>query len=547
MLFSRPKDYVPTEIFRSSAIDRRLVVYLHNRGWRGVGADFLLFLCKFTVSMTLALSPWIVLSLLQTPLYANIKFASGMAGALAGFYYFSQLITVNTEMIFIATLGENHRTCDFIRILKRQIAYVLFSFSFLLLFSFGAHIEFQRPEEMEELKSLFDFFRLFASPNCVLFQKFGLFFVIASLLLFLERVVLFALAGTYSEGIAHARVPHKVCLLLDRLRAHAFPKSQNRASDTIAQLEEDVEKVNQIASAVFNSILPRRNRGSSDPATELVAKDFLFLLTESETAALFAVIDKDRSWSISLGELAKIFKVVLVDRLHVLKSKKSANQIFTQLDRLLLVMITLVLICIFGFIFGLQKYVLHVSIGGAALFAALSLSGIIGKLIKSLLFILIRHSYDPGDRIKVAGMTITVTNVTLLSTIGKGDRYVTVYLSNHLISGEVTNYRRSGDQCTVQTLNLLPESFSFEKICRVQEEMNKFLETMPSEFEPSCSISPVEIVDSQCVRVRFVAHHRSNFADSSALTTRNKKFNWKLHTAVKRHQLEYMEYVPTSQ
>lgn len=170
-----------------------------------------------------------------------------------------------------------------------------------------------------------------------------------------------------------------------------------------------------------------------------------------------------------------------------------------------------------------------------------------GKLFDSIIFLFVTHPFDTGDRVCFIGAdgtptVMVVKQMALLSTVFLQWDNTELYVANSLLSTlSITNYRRSGYQAEIATLQLGFDTPQ-EKLDAVEEDMNHWLSTEPARlFTPSTSIVPVQYDYLRSIEVSLTMIHRRNWQDWGARWASRNAFVAALLFYCRKHGVRYAE------
>ena len=206
--------------------------------------------------------------------------------------------------------------------------------------------------------------------------------------------------------------------------------------------------------------------------------DFFRLFVSKEAASeIYSVFDLNLDGNITRSELKQVFVQVHKDYRNLIRSVSSSAEALRALDMVLGVSTSLVLLLIYGIIWGANVS----SILTLTLSFILALNVVIGDWAKnafdSLMFLFVCHPFDIGDEVTVEGdpKRYVVSRVYVLKTAMRDSTGVEVYMPNPvLLRKNITNWKRSNEQWEQVTLNLGCDTTE-EQIYAFRARLTEFL------------------------------------------------------------------------
>ncbi|KAM0683123.1 hypothetical protein MDAP_001536 [Mitosporidium daphniae] len=212
--------------------------------------------------------------------------------------------------------------------------------------------------------------------------------------------------------------------------------SSNTEDDNYAQEEEEEQEQYEEGDA-FDP--------NKQASLFLVQEDFNFIFPNSNDASeAFKLLDQNDNGDISVQELSEHIISTFKERGTILKSLAENESIIRQLDILALSLLGIVLFALVLQIFDLSTSCIAafgtVFFGLSFVFAKLA-----SNLLYSVVFVLLSHPYDVGDRVSFDEYEgIIVTEIGLLSTVFITNDGRCLYIQNSILFDKpIYNIRRS--------------------------------------------------------------------------------------------------------
>lgn len=227
---------------------------------------------------------------------------------------------------------------------------------------------------------------------------------------------------------------------------------------------------------------------------------------------------------------------LLQDRCGLAKSMQSIETALDKINLLLTVVFSFILVICFVVVFAEVGKLLQAlaSLFGAAAFI---FSTTATHLFESVIFLLVIHPFDVGDRVYIPLSTtgplsptgeanldnLVVVEMHVLSTIFERWDGIRVYVQNHILATKpIFNIRRSGPIRDFLRLQIAFDT-PLEKLNHLRRRLETFVSRETSDFGDYCLIN-VEYVDNcNKLGLQIIVVHRTNWQDMELhLGRRNK-------------------------
>ncbi|KAL7624763.1 hypothetical protein AAE478_006335 [Parahypoxylon ruwenzoriense] len=259
-----------------------------------------------------------------------------------------------------------------------------------------------------------------------------------------------------------------------------------------------------------------------------------------EAEECFGAIDADGNGDISLEEMIRKIVETGKERKAIGNSMKDIGQALAVFDQVLLFIVLLIVIFIFLAFFQ-SSFITTLATAGTAL---LSLSFVFAvttqEFLGSCIFLFVKHPYDVGDRVDIAGSEkeqLVVEKISLLYTVfNRIDRMQVVQVPNIILNNLwIENVTRSKAMKEVIDVNVSYDT-SFEDIELLRLEMEKFVSAPENsrDFQPDLVIGVAGFGDLDKLQLKIAIKHKSNWHNEAVRSTRRSKFMCALTLALKR-------------
>lgn len=161
----------------------------------------------------------------------------------------------------------------------------------------------------------------------------------------------------------------------------------------------------------------------------------------------FVMFDRDGNGDATREEVELACMDLHRERLALASSMRDIDSAVGRLDNILMTLYVFVA----GIVFAVTlDSAVSTLLSGAAAFI-LALSWLIGssmqEILASIIFLFVKHMYDVGDRVDIDGVTYTVKEIRLLSTIFVDTRGCQVQAPNNLLNTKVSQGSLVKSQC----------------------------------------------------------------------------------------------------
>ncbi|KAL2265144.1 hypothetical protein VTJ83DRAFT_6244 [Remersonia thermophila] len=259
-----------------------------------------------------------------------------------------------------------------------------------------------------------------------------------------------------------------------------------------------------------------------------------------EAEECFSTIDADQNGDISLDEMVRKVVEIGKERKAIANSMKDISQALVVFDKVLLFVVLIIVIIIFLAVFQ-SSFITTLTTAGTTL---LSLSFVFAvttqEFLGSCIFLFVKHPYDVGDRVDIAGpekQQLIVEKISLLYTVfTRIDKMQVVQVPNIVLNNQwIENVTRSKAMKETIDVNVAFDT-TFEDIELLRQEMEKFVRAPENsrDFQPDIGIGVGGVGDCDKLTLKIAIKHKSNWHNDAVRATRRSKFMCALTLALKR-------------
>ncbi|KAI1452896.1 Mechanosensitive ion channel-domain-containing protein [Annulohypoxylon moriforme] len=335
------------------------------------------------------------------------------------------------------------------------------------------------------------------------------------------------------------RIGDKVTSVFGNLASEITGKqvfNPNSAHSIVVEALEKARTSEALAKRIWMSFVVEGNEA-------LFVDDIIEVLGpghRDEAEECFAAIDADSNGDISLDEMIRKVVETGKERKAIGNSMKDISQALAVFDQVLLFIVLLIVIFIFLAFFQ-SSFITTLATAGTAL---LSLSFVFAvttqEFLGSCIFLFVKHPYDVGDRVDIAGSEkeqLVVEKISLLYTVfNRIDKMQVVQVPNIVLNNLwIENVTRSKAMKEVIDVNVSYDT-TFEDIELLRIEMEKFVRAPENarDFQPDLVIGVAGVGDLDKLQLKIAIKHKSNWHNEAIRATRRSKFMCALTLALKR-------------
>ena len=330
------------------------------------------------------------------------------------------------------------------------------------------------------------------------------------------------------------------------------------ASKTLAMFDastgdykaETAREARKIASKLFRWLKP--------PNREyLIPSDLAPYLEDPEDMKRALAMFRGRKLTglpeiITENDMRRGLDQLLQDRCGLAKSMQSIETALDKINILLTVFFSFFLVICFVMIFAEVGKLLQAlaSLFGAAAFI---FSTTATHLFESVIFLLVIHPFDVGDRVYIPLSTtgplsptgetnmdnLVVVEMHVLSTIFERWDGIRIYVQNHILATKpIFNIRRSGPIRDYMRLQVAFDT-PLEKLNQLRKRIEMFVSREASDFGEYCLLNVEYLENCNKLGLQVIVLHRTNWQDMELQLGRRNKILMFLRGALDELSITY--------
>ncbi|KAI5361039.1 putative EF-hand domain, mechanosensitive ion channel MscS, LSM domain superfamily [Septoria linicola] len=309
----------------------------------------------------------------------------------------------------------------------------------------------------------------------------------------------------------------------------------NSSHSIVVEALEKRRTSEALARRIWMSLVVEGNEElSEDDIIEVMGPE-----RRSEAEEAYEALDRDGNGDISLDEMIQTVVEWGRERKAIATSMVDVAQAISVLDRMLCTVVLVAVVFIFvGFLNA--NFVTTLATTGTAL---LSLSFVFSvtaqEVLGSCIFLFVKHPFDVGDRVDIAGDAFIVEHISLLYTVFKRAYGVKTgqlcqYPNVVLNSLSLDNVSRSTAQTEHITLDISFDT-SFDDIQILKNELKRFVTDKENnrDFQPDVEVEVLGTSDMSKLQLKVEIRHKSNWSNETLRAARRSKFMCALVAALR--------------
>ncbi|KDQ51187.1 hypothetical protein JAAARDRAFT_73829 [Jaapia argillacea MUCL 33604] len=258
--------------------------------------------------------------------------------------------------------------------------------------------------------------------------------------------------------------------------------------------------------------------------TFLVVQDIIpFFKTQTDAAEAFAFFDKDANGNVSRDEVDLACLESHREQIAIEHSKRDLKNAVGRLDSLLMFGWGLGSTLIFALLLDMAALKLFTTWGATLLALNWLFGGSLSEILISVIFLLVKHPFDVGDRVDLPEGSYTVKEILLLSTIFLDSNGTFVQVPNAILNTKyIQNIRRSPHMSEPFKFDI-DFGTPFDQLENLRDKMITFLKANSRDFFPVFDIVIMDIPDQKKMSLKVDIKYKSNLQlDAVKVKRRNK-------------------------
>ena len=353
----------------------------------------------------------------------------------------------------------------------------------------------------------------------------------ALLVLLLEKILLQVIAINFRSATTAGRFTSNVValkLIKYLFRAKVDPALLADDRSIGKRFDKDVSEM------VYDALV------QEDSGQLLTVDGITKVLGEEQAVILFNFLDIAQNGDLTKPEFVEAVRAIFDESSALQHLIQDHDNIISKLDSMMMFGVYGLDVAFALSQLGVSFTSLAVGIGFLLLGAVAFFDDAVKKVIKSLVFVLITHPYDAGDRIVLDDQVYVIESVGIwTTTMYAPGALKTVAVNASLFDKKISNFRRSPSENEVMEFLFLPETVTEESLAALKEDCLNFLREKRREFQAQLVIEAVDYIDAERMKVSLKIFHRQNFQDDDAKAERSAMFLLFAKDAFLRHGFEF--------
>ena len=253
---------------------------------------------------------------------------------------------------------------------------------------------------------------------------------------------------------------------------------------------------------------------------------------DEEAESAFAMFDKDMNGDISMQELEAVCVEIGRERKSITASLKDLDSVVSKLDAILVFFVLIATLLILISLISTHAAGVLTSAGSAVLALSWLFSATAQEFLQSVLFVLVKHPFDCGDRVYIYGSAGTqlkgdeyfVKEISLLYTeFKKMEGHIVQAPNSYLNTLFILNMRRSGGLAEAVPVTV-KFGTSLEQVDELRRRLLEFVKAEKREYQANILTEIRDVVEVQSVNLNVIFFYKSNWQNELLRLQRRNKF-----------------------
>lgn len=280
-----------------------------------------------------------------------------------------------------------------------------------------------------------------------------------------------------------------------------------------------------LANALFDSLIKRYEEEEEGVSEVLKLSHLENCMDREQAVKLFGILDIAQNGDLTKDEFQSGVKAIYDEQETLTKLVSDHDDIIAKLDEIMLFVVYAIDFALCLTFLGFSGVEMLKSAIGILLGFALVFSDALIKLFDALIFVLVTHPYDLGDRVEIGGKYLYVESVGLWTTIFNGPGGLKTIMTNASIAyDKIANFRRSPAENEVFSYLVRPETVSEEAVQALRKDCIQFFKDHNRDFLPNWHLETADQIDHERFKIHIKVFHRQNFQNEEAKNERSQKF-----------------------
>jgi small-conductance mechanosensitive channel len=300
-----------------------------------------------------------------------------------------------------------------------------------------------------------------------------------------------------------------------------------------------------LTRALFDTLI-NGGDGSTESSGEIMNLGHLENFMDHQQAAkLFSIFDQAQNGDLTKEEFISSVKAVYDEQETLSKLINDHDDIISKLDSIMLTIVYSADVAICLSLLGIQGVDMFKAILGILVSLALLFSDAMKNLFDALVFVLITHPYDLGDRVEIDGKYLFVESVGLWTTVFNGPGGLKTIMTNaSLAQDRIANFRRSPAESEFFNYLVLPNTVTEESVESLRKDCLEFFTEHKRDFLPNWHLEVADQIDTERFKIKIKIFHRHNFQNEEAKNERSQKFALYFKDALIRNGFVFSPSLP---
>jgi small-conductance mechanosensitive channel len=359
--------------------------------------------------------------------------------------------------------------------------------------------------------------------------------LLLSIVILLERLLVVRISSAFHKNFYTARIrTNNIAISCMEALQRRFPNKNGRKLRAGMILTDD--EAFELAERVF--------AGLCEPVHDSITLHDLqeVLGTSSDVNVFYEYLDSNSSGDVNLAELKESFQEAYAEKDSLRQQLASNEEVVSNLDGFFLVLTVLAFVILFMPVLDLTIYnMFALVVGGVATFS-FAFEHIYAEITNALIFILVTHPYDIGDRVMIKGAIYVVREFGLWTTKLETGSGRFVYMTNTSICHTpVLNFRRSDPQDDTASI-CLPAEVTEAQVAQLVASLNAFVRAHHRQFDAPVVIKSMKIENSCVYTVKLALKHQYNYQNQDACNERRSIFARHLNKLAQEQNLKIFSF-----
>ena len=300
-----------------------------------------------------------------------------------------------------------------------------------------------------------------------------------------------------------------------------------------------------LTDSLFDSLATGNGEEEGGAFEVLKLKHLEDCMYRDQATKLFNILDIAQNGDLTKEEFNLAIKSVYDEQEILIKLVSDHDDIIAKLDEIMLFGAYSIDAAFCLTFLGIGGVELLKSFFGILVAFGLVFSDALKKVFDALIFVLVTHPYDLGDRVEIDKKYLYVESVGLWTTIFNGPGGLKTIMTNASLADEkIANFRRSPAENEMFSYLVRPETVTDEAVEALKKDCVQFFKDNNRDFLPNWHLESVDQIDSERFKIFIKVFHRHNFQNEEAKNERSQKFALYFKDALIRNGFHFSPAYP---